>query len=96
MVAYPCPQHPHRINGDTGRWALFRHAPARLAEALVWTVGSGIAFMLLELYGSMHWLFDVRGLLTVVKLALVILVPMFWSQRIRILLSIIVIGSVAS
>ena len=74
----------------------FELPPERLVGPLVWTVGSGITFMLLELYGSIHWLFEVRGMLALVKLVLVLLVPVFWSQRIWILLSIIVIGSIGS
>jgi hypothetical protein len=74
----------------------FAMPPERLVGPLLWTVDSGITIMLLEMYGSMHWLLEVRGLLTVVKLVLVLLVPVFWSQRIWILLSIIVIGFVGS
>jgi|ETNmetMinimDraft_26_1059896.scaffolds.fasta_scaffold46605_2 hypothetical protein len=68
----------------------------RLVGPLAWTLGSGVAFMLLELCGSLHWLFQARGLLTIVKIVLVALVPLFWAQRIWILLAVIVIGSVGS
>ena len=53
-------------------------------------------FVALEMYKSFDWLFQIRGLLTVVKLLLVLLVPLFWAHRIWILLTILVIGSISS
>ena len=68
----------------------------RLIGPLAWTVGSGIAFMILELLGSLNWLLQVRGLLTIVKILLLLLVPVFWAHRLWILVAIVVIGSVGS
>jgi len=49
-----------------------------------------------ELYGSCIWLVQGRGLLTFAKLALLALVPMFWAQRVWLLLAVVIIGSVGS
>lgn len=74
----------------------FQVPPERLHGPLAWTVLSGLALMLLELYGSVDWLFQIRGLLTILKLVLVGLVPMFLEQRTGILLIVIAIGSVGA
>ncbi len=71
-------------------------APDRLRTALMWTVGSGSAFVALELFCNFHWLFQVRGILTLTKIMLVLSVPLFWDYRIWILLVVVAIGSVGS
>lgn len=68
----------------------------RLIPALAATVASGLAFMAVELYCSCHWMFQVRGMLTISKIALVCLVPAFWEYRVAILLAVLIIGSVGS
>ena len=68
----------------------------RLMPALILTIGSGAAFACVELYCSFHWLFQIRGLLTLSKLVLVGLVPFFWEYRIAILLAVLILGSVGS
>lgn len=68
----------------------------KLYPALGWTLGSGAAFAVIELYCNFHWLFQVRGLMTVAKIGLVALVPVFWDQRVWILLAVLAIGSVGS
>ena len=67
-----------------------------LHGALIWTVVSGGLIVLLEVYGTLNWLFQVRGLVTVPKVALVCLVPVFWEQRIWLLMAALVIGSASS
>lgn len=70
------------------------------AEALVpalWTtVASGAALMGLELYQNPHWLFLGKGLVTFVKLALLLLVPLFWEARVPILLLVVAVASVGA
>ena len=68
----------------------------RLRVSLWLTVGTGIGFMALELLGSFVWLFELRAWLMFLKLALLCLVPLFWDQRIGLLLVILVIGSACS
>ena len=68
----------------------------RLYPALYWTVGSGSAFVILELYCNFHWLFQIRGLMALAKIGLVMLIPLFWNQRVWILLAVLVLGSVGS
>jgi hypothetical protein len=67
-----------------------------LLGALVWTVASGVLIVLLEVYGTMNWLFQVRGLATVLKVVLVGLVPVFWEQRVWLLMAVLAIGSLSS
>lgn len=68
----------------------------RLTPWLWATVGTGAAFVAVELYGSFVWLVQGRGLLTMAKLVLLALLPVFWEQRVWILLSALVIGSIGS
>ena len=74
----------------------FDVAPERLHLPLAFTVGTGGLLVLLELYGSFNWLFQVRGLASLVKIALVCLVPVFWDQRMILLMVVLVIGSLTS
>jgi hypothetical protein len=68
----------------------------RLLPWLWLAIGTGAVFVALELYGSCVWLAQGRGLLTLAKLALLAVVPVFWAQRIWLLLAAVVIGSVGS
>jgi len=69
---------------------------ARLLPWLWAAVATGAAFIVVELYGSCIWLVQGRGLLTLAKLVLLALVPVFWAQRVWLLLAVVVIGSVGS
>ena len=68
----------------------------KLFPAMLWTVVTGAAYALIELYCSFNWLFQIRGLMTLAKIGLVLLVPVFWDQRVWILLVILAIGSVGT
>lgn len=68
----------------------------RLRLWLWLTIATGAAFVALELYGSFIWVQELRGCLTLCKLLLLCLVPFFWTRRIWLLLSVLVIGSVCS
>lgn len=75
---------------------VFDIEPARLVPWLVLSVATGATFVAVELYGSCAWAVQLRGLLTAVKVGLLLLVPLFWHQRVWILMLIVVIGAVGS
>ena len=68
----------------------------RLVPTLIATVATGGAFMGLEIYRAPVWLVQVRGLATLVKLALVVGVAAFWPLRVPLLTLALVIGAVTS
>lgn len=68
----------------------------RLLPWLWLTIGTGGTFAALEMYGSCTWLFQVRGVLFLAKIALLCLVPVFWEQRVWFLVAVLVIGSAGS
>lgn len=74
----------------------FDVAPDRLHVALALTVVTGALLVALEMYGSLNWCFEVRGLVTILKILLVCLVPLLWDLRFYLLLSVLVIGSISS
>ncbi len=75
---------------------LFQVEPARLLIWLWLTIVTGAAFVAVELYGSCIWLIELRGALTMLKLVLVCVIPVFWTHRVWILLAVLVVGSVGS
>ena len=68
----------------------------RLVPALVATVASGAAFVLLEVVHDRVWLVQVRGVATFAKLALVAAVAFLWEWRVALLTLALVIGAVTS
>lgn len=74
----------------------FDVSPARLHLALGLTIGTGLALVALEMYGSLNWCFQIRGLATILKVLLVCLVPLLWDLRVHLLLTVLVIGSISS
>ena len=73
------------------------NAPA--GELRLWlflAIASGAGLILLEAYPSLHFVFEGWGVLTLLKLALLIAIPFAWSARVPILLAVMVIGSVGS
>ncbi len=77
------------------------HAFAVDADMLVpwvWlTILSGIGLIALEVYaGGLYWLFLGKGIAVLVKLGLLLMVPLFWEQRVPLLLLVVVISSVGS
>ena len=68
----------------------------RLHTALACTLLSGGLIVLLEIYGSLNWLFEVRGLVTVAKVGLVCAVAVFWEQRVWLLMAALALGSLSS
>jgi hypothetical protein len=75
---------------------VFSVEAARLLPWLWTAIGTGAAFIALELYGSCIWLVQGRGLFTLVKLTLLALVPVFWTQRVWLLFAAVVLGGIGS
>ena len=66
---------------------------------LVWlylTVASGVGLVASEVYHSWHWPYHGRGVLVLVKLALLALVLVWYAWRVPILVAALVIGAVGS
>jgi len=66
---------------------------------LVWlyaTVITGAGLAAIEAYPSCSWCYEGRGACTLIKLLLLLLVPWLWSQRVALLVVVVVLGSVGS
>jgi len=63
---------------------------------LLAAIASGLLLMLTDLHASVTILFEFRGLVAVLKIALVCLVPFFWEQRVFLLIVVLIIGAVSS
>jgi hypothetical protein len=74
----------------------FDLAPERLHLSLWLTIGTGAALAAMETGGKLLWLHQGRGLMTLVKLALLGAVPFVWDYRLPLLLAVVVIASVGS
>ncbi len=74
----------------------FDLAPERLTVSLWLTIGTGLALVTVESGRRLLWLHQGRGLMTMVKLALLCLVPLAWDYRLPILLAVVVLASVGS
>jgi hypothetical protein len=68
----------------------------RLVSALIATLATGGAFMALEIYSAPVWLVQVRGVATLVKLALVASVAALWDWSVFLLTVVTAIGVVTS
>jgi hypothetical protein len=61
------------------------------------TIGSGLGLIALEMYAvGLYWLFLGKGIMVLVKLALLLLIPLFWEARVALLLLVVAIASVGS
>ena len=60
------------------------------------TIGSGVALAAIEAGVRLLWFHQVRGLMTMAKLALICSVPLAWDYRLPILLAVVVVGSIGS
>lgn len=67
-----------------------------LHPALLATAATGGALMTLEMYRTPLWLAQIRGLATLLKIALVVSVGLWWSARLWLLTGAIIIGGVSS
>ncbi len=66
--------------------------------AYLWlTILSGLGLIALEVYAEgLYWLFLGKGITVLVKLGLLLVVPIFWEQRLVLLLLVVGIASVGS
>jgi len=69
----------------------------RLFASLYLTIGSGLGLMALEIYAvGLYWLLLGKGVMVLVKLALLLVIPFFWEARVALLLLVMGIASVGS
>lgn len=68
----------------------------RLLPALIATLASGGGLMALEIWRNPVWVMQIRGVATLVKIALVASVALAWDARVGLLTCAIVIGGVVS
>lgn len=74
----------------------FDIAPERLKAALWLTLGTGLALGAVESGARLLWFHQGRGFMTMAKLVLLCLVPLFWDYRLPLLLAVVVVASVGS
>ena len=74
----------------------FDVAPQRLTVSLWLVIATGLALTAAEAIPRWSWFHELRGVMTMVKLALLGAVPLAWDYRLPILLTVIAIGSVTS
>jgi len=60
------------------------------------TVGTGVVLAAVESEGSLLWFHQGRGILTLLKLALLALVPALWTQRLFVLFAVLGLGAVGA
>ena len=75
---------------------VFDVQPSRLLVYLLLTIASGSGLILLELYRSCQWVYLGKGLLVLVKLALLVAAALWWEQRATLLLLVVVVATVGS
>lgn len=67
-----------------------------LRVPLLWTVATGVLFVLFEWGLAPEWAFQGRGLATGAKVLLLLLVPVLWAHRLPILLAAIALAVVGA
>lgn len=73
------------------------NVPAERLEAWLYaTVVSGALLVVLEAYSGLKWLHQARGVMVIVKLALLLVILFAWHLRVPILFVVVVLGSVGS
>lgn len=71
--------------------------PVTVLEPWLWmSVLSGFLLLATDMHASMNVFFQVHGLVVLVKVALLMLVPVFWDHRVALLIAVLVVGSVSS
>jgi hypothetical protein len=71
--------------------------PVAVLEPWLWaTVITGTIILLTDLHSSLAILFELRGIAILIKIALLLLIPVFWEQRITLLICILLIGAISS
>jgi hypothetical protein len=74
----------------------FDVAPERLHVSLWLVLGTGVAMTVVEAAPRWTWFHELRGVMTLVKVALMCAVLLVWEHRLILLLVVVVLGSVAS
>jgi hypothetical protein len=75
----------------------FGAAAERLLPALYLTIGSGIGLIALEVHAlGLPFFVMAKGALVLLKAAVLLLVPLWWEQRVPLLLLVVILGSVGS
>ncbi len=75
----------------------FGVAAERLLASLYLTILSGLGLMALEIYAvGLYWLILGKGIMVLVKLALLLVIPFFWEARVPLLLLVVALASVGS
>lgn len=75
---------------------VFAVAEDRLVPWLTATVLTGVAMMALELTGTLAWFTTGQGVSVLAKLAVLATVPVFWDQRVPILVGTVALASITS
>ena len=75
---------------------VFDIAEDRLRWILYLCIASGVALIAIEAYPSCRWFYQGRGVMVLIKLALLCVIPFLWAYRVWILLAVLVIASVGS
>lgn len=73
------------------------HQPTPVLEPWLWAaILSGLIIILTDIYSSFGVLFEVRGIVVLIKILLLSLITVFWKQRIFLLVLILFIGAISS
>ena len=75
---------------------VFDTHPERLLPWLYAAVATGAALVVLEAYPSVSWLWELRGLAVLGKIALLLSIPWFWPHRVWLLIAVFVLASAGS
>jgi hypothetical protein len=71
--------------------------PEKLLLSLYLTILSGLGLIALEIYAvGLYWLVLGKGIMVLLKLALLLLIPFFWEARVVLLVLVVGIASVGS
>jgi len=75
---------------------IFNQTEAVLEPWLWTTVVTGLIILITDLHSSLAILFEVRGIAIIFKIALLLLIPLFWEERITLLVLVLLIGAISS
>jgi hypothetical protein len=75
---------------------IFGADAGRIEPWLWFSIISGLLLFATDLHASFTTLFEVHGVMVILKILLLIAVPMFWEYRVELLITILVIGSISS
>lgn len=70
--------------------------PTRLVPFLAGAIATGAAIIALELVCTFAWLAMGKGLAVLLKLGLLLLVPVFWEQRVALLVAVTIVAGIGS